>query len=131
MGFSTDLEAFPWETAPEYLLRDRDSTYGKLFQDRLNAMGILDRPTAPRSPWQNAYAERVIGSIKRELLDHVIVVNEKHLRNLLRRYADYYNGYRTHLGLEKDEPLGRKIQHHGKIFVTPKLGGLHHVYLRA
>jgi hypothetical protein len=79
---------------------------------------------------QNAYAEGVIGSIKRELLDHVFVVNEKHLRKLLRRYADYYNGYRTHLGLEKDAPLGRKIQHHGKIFATPKLGGLHHVYLR-
>ena len=125
------VEAFPWNDAPDYLLHDRDASYGHIYRNRLWAMGIRDRPTAPRSPWQNAYVERVIGSIRRELLDHVIVLNEKHLRNLLRRYADYYNSYRTHLGLGKDAPLGRDIQCQGVIFATPNLGGLHHVYRRA
>jgi transposase InsO family protein len=124
------VEAFPWETAPRYLSQDRDGTYGKLYRDRLTSMGIRDRPVAPRSPWQNGYVERVIGSIRRDLLDHVIVLNETHLRNLLRRYADYYNGYRTHLGLGKDAPLGREIQRCGRLFAMPQLNGLHHVYLR-
>ena len=91
-------------------------------------------PVAPRSPWQNAYVERVIesigGSIRRELLDHVIVTGEGQLRRLLRDYADYYNDYRTHLGLNKDTPLGRPVHNRGRIKAVPKLGGLHHAYVR-
>ncbi len=124
------VDAFPWETAPRYLLRDRDGAYGKIFRKRLYAMGIRDRPVASRSPWQNAYVERVIGSIRRELLDHVIVMGEAHLRRLLRDYADYYNEYRTHLGLDKDTPLGRPVHDRGRITAVRKLGGLHHAYLR-
>ena len=121
------MEAFPWDTAPDYLIRDRDSAYGKVFRKRLSAMGIRDRPVAPRSPWQNGYVERVIGSIRRDLLDHVIVLGEAHLSQLLRDYASYYNGYRTHLGLNKDAPLGRPVQHRGRITPVPKLRGLPHV----
>ncbi len=124
------VEAFPWDTAPQHLLRDRDCAYGKAFRKRLSATEIRDRPIAPRSPWQNGYVERVIGSIRRDLLDHVIVLGEAHLRRLLRAYADYYNTYRTHLGLDKDAPLGRPVQDHGKITPMPKLGGLHHAYIR-
>jgi hypothetical protein len=123
-------EAFPWETAPDHLIRDRDCAYGHVFRQRLSAMGIRDGPIAPRSPWQNGYAERVIGSIRRELLDHVIVTDEVHLRRLLRDYADYYNSWRTHLGLAKDTPLTRPVQHRGRIISVPKLGGLHHAYIR-
>ncbi len=94
-------------------------------------MGSRDRPVAPKSPWQNAYVERLIGSIRRDLLDHVIVIGEGHLGRLLRDYADYYNTYRTtHLGLDKDTPLGRPVQHHGGITSMSKLGGLHHAYVR-
>ena len=97
-------------------------------------MSIVDLPTAPRSPWQNSYVERVIeslgGSIRRDLLDHVIVIGEGHLRRLLRDYADYYNDYRTHLGLNKDAPLGRSVHDHGRITAVPQLGGLHHAYVR-
>jgi transposase InsO family protein len=124
------LEAFPWDTAPHYLLRDRDCAYGKIFRKRLSIMGIRDRPVAPRSPWQNGYVERVIGSIRRDLLNHVIVIGETHLRRLLRAYADYYNSYRTHLGLNKDAPLGRPVHSRGTITPVPKLGGLHHAYIR-
>lgn len=124
------VEEFPWETAPRYLLRDRDGAYGKVFRQRLFAMGIRDRPTSPRSPWQNGYVERVIGSIRRDLLDHVIVMGEGYLRRLLRDYADYYNDYRTHLGSNKDTPLGRSVQHRDRITSMPKLGGLHHAYVR-
>ncbi|WNJ99921.1 integrase core domain-containing protein [Thalassospiraceae bacterium LMO-JJ14] len=124
------VEAFPWDEAPRYLIRDRDASYGQVYVNRLSAMGIRDRPTAPRSPWQNAYVERVIGSIRRDLLDHVITLNERHLRSLLHRYADYYNGYRTHLGLDKDTPLGRAVQAVGSISALPQLGGLHHAYVR-
>ena len=123
-------EAFPWETAPDHLIRDRDSAYGDPFRKRLSAMGIRDGPTAPRSPWQNGYVERAIGSIRRELLDHVIIIGEQHLRYLLRDYADYHNNWRTHLGLAKDTPLPRRIQYRGAIKSTPKLGGLHHAYVR-
>jgi transposase InsO family protein len=122
--------AFPWDSAPQYLLRDRDSAYGKVFRKRLFAMGIRDRPVAPRSPWQNGYVERVIGSIRRDLLDHVVVMGEAHLRRLLRAYAEYYNTYRTHLGLDKDTPLGRPVHDRGAITPMPKLGGLHHAYVR-
>ena len=124
------VEAFPWDEAPQYLIRDRDASYGHTYLNRLSAMGIRDRPTAPRSPWQNAYVERVIGSIRRDLLDHVVVLSERHLRKLLCRYAEYYNGYRTHLGLEKDTPLTRDVQTVGTISAMPQLGGLHHAYVR-
>ena len=120
------VEAFPWDNAPQYLLRDRDGAYGKVYRKRLFAMGIRDRPVAPRSPWQNGYVERVIGSIRRDLLDHVIVMGEAHLRRLLRAYADYYNTWRTHLGL----PLRRPVQHRGTFTPMPKFGGLHHAYVR-
>ena len=123
-------EAFPFATAPDHLIRDRDCAYGDVFRQRVSAMGIRDGPTAPRSPWQNGYVERVIGSIRRELLDHVIVTGESHLRCLLRDYADYYNTWRTHLGLDKDTPLTRAVQHDGAITSVPKLGGLHHAYVR-
>jgi transposase InsO family protein len=123
-------EACSWEAAPDYIVRDRDCIYGETFLRRLRAMGIRDRPTAPRSPWQNAYAERLIGSIRREVLDHVVVLGEGHLRQVLRSYMIYYNEARTHLSLNKDAPVPRKVQCVGRIFAKPHLGGLHHEYVR-
>src|SRR4051794_31364132 len=123
-------EACGWESAPQYLIRDRDRVYGEAFTRRIRAIGIRDRPTAPRSPWQNGYAERLIGSIRRECLDHVIVFGERHLRHVLRSYAEYYNGVRTHLSLAKDSPLTRPVQAFGSILPLPVLGGLHHHYVR-
>ena len=98
--------------------------------EKKRVVRIGDRPTAPRSSWQNAYVERVIGSIRRECLDHVIVFGEVHLRQIMRRYADYYNSARTHLSLEKDPPAGRSIQRKGAIKSVKWLGGLHHQYVR-
>src|SRR3954465_9229793 len=103
-------EACGWESAPQYLVRDRDGVYGEAFTRRIRAMGIRDRPAAPQSPWQNGYGERLIGSIRGECLDHVIVFGERHLRHVLRSYAHYYNGARTHLSLAKDSPLPRTVQ---------------------
>jgi transposase InsO family protein len=123
-------EAFPWDRAPRHLIRDRDGAFGEIFKQRLRAMGIRDRPTAPRSPWQNAYVERLIGSIRRDCLDHLIIVDERHLRSLLRDYARYYNRLRTHLSLEKDAPLRRPVQHHGMLCRLPHFGGLHHSFVR-
>ncbi len=123
-------EACGWEAAPDYIVRDRDCVYSKAYVRRLRAMGIRDRPTAPRSPWQNAYAERLIGSIRREVLDHVIVFGERHLRQVLSSYLTYHNEARTHLSLNKDAPIPRQIQAVGRIFAKPHLGGLHHQYLR-
>ena len=123
-------EAFPWDRAPQYLIRDRDGAYGQTFKRRLHAMGIRDRPTAPRSPWQNCYAERLIGSIRRECLDHVVVFGEAHLRRALNKYTEYYNATRTHLSLAKDSPVSRPIQRLGRVTKRPLLGGLHHQYLR-
>jgi len=123
-------EAFPWQEAPRYLIRDRDGAYGPRCLNRLRAMGIRDHPTAPRSPWQNAYAERLIGSIRRECLDRVVVIGEAHLRRILRRYAVYYNRARTHRSLGKDCPIRRAVQSTGTILSSPILGGLHHVYTR-
>jgi hypothetical protein len=123
-------EAFGWETAPRYLLRDRDRVYGDVFVQRVRAMGIRDRPIAARSPWQNGYCERAIGSIRRDCLDHVVVFGERHLRHLLRCYAEYYNQSRTHLSLRKDAPARRQIQGVGCIEARPMLGGLHHRYVR-
>jgi transposase InsO family protein len=124
------IEASAWESAPQYLVRDRDGVYGEIFTRRIRAMGIRDRPTAPRSPWQNGYAERLIGSIRRECLDHVIVFGERHLRHVLRSYAHYYNGVRTHLSLAKDSPQTRSVQAVGSILPLPIIGGLHHHYVR-
>src|SRR5512139_422077 len=123
-------EAFPWEQAPRYLIRDRDASYGHAVIRRLAAMGIRDRPTAPRSPWQNGHVERLIGSIRRECLDHVVILSEAHLRRLLAGYADYYNNFRTHRFLTKDTPLHRAIERLGIVTSRPILGGLHHQYCR-
>ena len=123
-------EACGWDEAPRYLIRDRDRCYGEVFVRRVRAMGIRDRPTSPRSPWQNGYAERLIGSIRRECLDHVIVFGESHLHHLLRCYLGYYNQTRTHLSLDKDAPISRAIQTAGRIVGCPILGGLHHQYVR-
>ena len=113
------FETFPWDTAPRYLIRDRDGAYGEVFKRRVKGMGIRDRPTAPRSPWQNAYVERLIGSIRRECLDHLIIIGEAHLRRVLRAYADYYNRTLTHLSLNKDTPLARPILRDGRIKPAP------------
>src|SRR5712691_9027367 len=123
-------EACGWEQAPRYLIRDRDGAYGEVFIRRLRSMGIRDRPTSPRSPWQNGYAERLIGSIRRECVDHIIVFSERHLRRLLLSYMKYYNGARTHLSLEKDAPVSRAVDRAGHILCRPTLGGLHHQYAR-
>src|ERR1700716_1261295 len=122
--------AFPWNEAPDYLIRDRDASYGHAVTRRLAAMGIRDHPTAARSPWQNGHAERLIGSIRRECLDHIVVFGEAHLRRILAAYASYYNGFRTHLSLGKDAPAHRPIQQLGQLAARPILGGLHHQYCR-
>jgi putative transposase len=126
------VEAFPWDEAPRYLLRDRDCIYGAAFRQRVRRMGIEEVVTTPRSPWQNPYVERLIGSIRREVLDHVIVLNELHLRRLLTDYLTYYHCFRTHLSLEMDCPVPRPIQppEHGKVTAVPEVGGLHHHYAR-
>src|ERR1700747_347070 len=123
-------EAFPWDGAPGYMIRDRDRIYGTVVTRRLRAMGIRDKPIAPASPWQNGFAERLIGSIRRECLDHIIVLGEVHLRRILKSYARYYNETRTHLALDKDAPLSRTVKRAGRIFCRPILGGLHHEYIR-
>jgi len=123
-------EACGWDSAPQYLIRDRDGVYGEIFTRRLRAMGIRDRPTAPRSPWQNGHAERLIGSIRRESLDHLVILGERHLRHVLRCYTEYYNAARTHLSLAKDAPISRAVQDVGSIVPLPILGGLHHHYVR-
>jgi transposase InsO family protein len=124
-------EAYGWQQAPRYIVRDRDCVYGDVVIQRLRAMGIRDRPTSPRSPWQNGYSERLIGSIRRDCLDHVVVFGERHLRHLLNSYQKYYNEARTHLSLHKDAPVPRTIQTVGRTLAMPVLGGLHHQYFRA
>lgn len=123
-------EAFPWDGAPGYMIRDRDRIYGGIVTRRLRAMGIRDKPIAPGSPWQNGFAERLIGSTRRECLDHVVVFGEAHLRRILRSYARYYNEVRTHRSLDKDAPVSRPVQRTGSIKSFPILGGLHHHYAR-
>jgi transposase InsO family protein len=123
-------EAFPWDAAPGYMIRDRDRIYGAVVTRRLRAMGIRDKPIGPASPWQNGFAERLIGSIRRECLDHIIVLGEAHLRRILISYAAYYNSVRTHRSLHKDAPIFRPIQQIGIIRSHPILGGLHHHYVR-
>jgi len=123
-------EAFPWDGAPRCMIRDRDRIYGAVVTRRLRAMGIRDKPIAPASPWQNGFAERLIGSIRRECLDHIIVSGETHLRRILRSYARYYNEIRTHRSLDKDAPVSRPVQRTGIITSNPILGGLHRHYVR-
>jgi len=123
-------ESYGWAAAPRYIVRDRDAVYGDIFIRRLQAMGIHDRPIAARSPWQNGYAERLIGSIGRDCLDHVVVFGERHVRHLLESYQRYYNEARTHLSLSKDAPAPRAVQAVGSITAKPLLGGLHHQYVR-
>jgi transposase InsO family protein len=121
-------EAFPWSTAPRYLIRDQ--IYGTIVTRRLRAMGIRDKPIAPASPSQNGFAERLIGSIRRECVDHFIVLGEAHLRHILRTHARYYNDIRTHRSLDKDAPVSRPVQRIGSINSHAILGGLHHHYVR-
>src|ERR1700731_1257478 len=123
-------EAFPWDEAPRYVIRDRDQIYGAVVTRRLRAMGIRDKPITPASPWQNGFAERLIGSIRRECVDHIIVFGEEHLRRILKSYADYYNCVRTHRSLHKDAPVSRPVQRSGIISSHAILGGLHHQYVR-
>ena len=126
------LEACGLEESPRYLIRDRDQVYGERFSRQARMLDIREAVIAPRSPWQNAYAERVIGSIRRECLDHVVVIGERHLLGILSKYVDYYNGTRTHLSLAKDAPESRSVQppSHGRVIDVPCVGGLHHEYLR-
>ncbi len=127
------IEAFPEETAPRFLLRDRDKIYGDRFRRALEVLGIEEVVTAARSPWQNPYAERLIGSLRRECLDHVIVLDEGHLRRILARYFAYYNETRCHLSLAGDAPKLRDVQgpELGNVVEFPEAGGLHHRYERA
>ena len=126
------LQAFPWNTGPRYLLRDRDGSYGENFREAARWLGIREVLTAPQSPWQNAYVEPLIGSIRRECLDHVIVLDEASLRRVLKSYFDYHERSRTHLSLGKDAPISRPIQPAaiGRIVEIPQVGGLHHRYER-
>jgi transposase InsO family protein len=126
------VDAFPDDTAPRWLHRDRDRIFGDVFQRRLVGMGITDVVSAPACPWQNPYVERLIGSIRRECLDHVIILNEAHLRRVLMAYIRYYHRTRTHLGLEKDTPDHRPLSRRctGSIVAIPEVGGLHHRYER-
>jgi transposase InsO family protein len=123
-------EAFPWASAPTYLVRDNDRAYGLVFRRRVRIMGIRDKPISPRSPWQNGIAERLIGTLRHECLDQMLVFGEAHLRRILSAYATYYNQARTHMALKKDTPLHRAVQRNGTIIAVPVLSGLHHRYAR-
>ena len=127
------VEAFPFDESPRFLLRDRDRKYGELVIRRIGNLHIKDTPTAPRSPWQNPYVERLIGSIRRECLDHVIVLSEVHLKRILQNYLDYYHHSRTHLSLDRNSPIPRPVDSRGsgQVIAIPKVGGLHHEYRRA
>jgi putative transposase len=127
------VQTFPWESAPRYLQRDRDGIYGDRFRHRIKHLGIQEVIIARSSPWQNAYAERVVGTLRRELLDHLIVMNEWHLRRLLRRFVnEYYHPCRTHLSLGKDAPEPRAVEppEMGEVIDLRLVGGLHHLYAR-
>jgi transposase InsO family protein len=127
------IEAFPWDSAPRYLLRDRDKVYGVIFRRRVHSLDMQEVLTAPQSPWQNPYVERLIGSIRRECLNHVIIFNELHLKRLLCAYFSYYHAARTHLSLDKQCPEPRAVEppDSGRVVAFPHLGGLHHEYRRA
>lgn len=126
------IQAFPFDSAPRFLVRDRDGIYGQQVPVTLKAMGIEQIVTSPRSPWQNGYCERVIGSIRQDCLDHIVVLSERHLRRVLKEYLAYYHQSQTHLGLEKDAPEPRVVQAQdvGPVVSKPVLGGLHHRYYR-
>ena len=126
------VEAFPWNSVPKYLLRDRDAIYGGAFQKQLHGMGIEQVLSAPRSPWQNPFVERLIGSLRRDCLDHVIILNDRHLRRIVGRYLEYYHSWRTHLSLSMDTPIPRAVHppDRGRVVAYPELGGLHHHYER-
>jgi putative transposase len=126
------VDAFPWEEAPRYLLRDRDRIYGAAFRQRLKHLGIKEVLIAPRSPWQNPYVERLIGSIRRECLDHVVILHERHLVHILTTYFAYYHHWRTHLSLAMDcpEPRPTQASNRGRVIAVPEVGGLHHHYER-
>ncbi len=125
------VEAFPFDTAPRYLIRGGDGIFGREVTRRIESLGMEEIVTAPTSPWQNAYVERVIGTLRRELLDHVIVLNERHLKRLLSSYLVYYHPWRTHRSLNQDAPDGRAIRKADPRNVTeiPAVHGLHYVYL--
>jgi len=127
------VEAFPFDEAPRFLIRDRDSIYGEFFRRRVKQMGIEEVVCAPRSPWQNSYCERLVGSIRRECLDHVIVINERHLRHILASYFGYYHLARTHLFLDRNAPIEREVEppSRGRVIAIPQVGRLHHRYCRA
>jgi len=126
------LEAFPWDSAPRYLLRDRDGIYGEKVHEATEWLGLREVLAAPKSPWQNPYVERLIGSIRHECLDHVITFDETGLHRVLKSYFEYYERTRTHLSLEKDAPVPRTVQppELGKVVEFPEVGGLHHRYER-
>jgi putative transposase len=125
-------EAFPWDTAPRHMIRDRDSIYGDVFRGRVKAIGIEEVLIAPRSPWQSPFIERLIGSIRRDCLDHVVVLGERHLRRVLTDYVAYYHRSRCHMALDGDAPEHREVQppEMGKVIEFPEVGGLHHRYVR-
>ena len=126
------VQAFPYEEAPRFLIRDRDGIYGDYFKERVKDMGIEEVPIAPHSPWQNPYCERVVGSIRHECLDHVIVLNERHLHRILGEYFDYYHNSRCHLSLDRNSPTPRDEEppSEGDVVAIPQVGGLHHRYTR-
>ena len=130
MGRQQLTEAVGWKDAQRYLIRDRDSAHGEAFIRRVGAMGIRDRPVPARSPWQNVYVERLIGSIRRDCLDHMVIFGERHLRHLLHLNQKYYHEVRTHLSLHKDAPVPRAVRTAGHLLSVPILGGLHHQYVR-
>ncbi len=126
-------EAFPFDETPRYMIRDRDGIYGDFFRQRVKNMGIDEVRIAPQAPWQNPDRERVIGSIRRECLDRVIILNEVHLMRILTSYFDYYHRSRTHLSLNRNAPMPREVEpaSQGDVIAIPQVGGLHHRYTRA
>ena len=127
------VDAFPFDEVPRFLLRDRDSIYGEFFRQRVEQLGIEEVVTAPRSPWQNPYVERLNGTIRYDCLNHIIVLNEAHLRRILTVYFEYYHESRAHLSLECNSPVPRRVEHpsEGEVIAIPQVGGLHHRYRRA
>ncbi len=127
------VEAFPYDDAPRFLIRDHDGIYGQDFRQRVKHMGIEEVVIAYRSPWQSPYVERLIGSIRRECLNHVIVFNEAHLLRILTEYFAYYHEARSHLSLDRNAPIAREVKppSRGRVIAIPQVGGLHHRYTRA
>ena len=123
-------EAFPWNSAPTFLVRDNDCLFSAKFRQRINALGLRDRPVRPHSPWMNGHVERLIGSIRRECTDHQLIWSQAHLRKVLQAYAHYYNNDRPHLALDKDSPDSRSVETHGQVSARSVLGGLHRRYYR-